>query len=460
MKINNSPWIDQLRKDRPLKKLSKDESTDVAIIGGGIAGISTAFFILKHTTKKIILIEKSKLAYGATGHNAGQVVSYFEKPFHVMAEEFGVQLAGEAQKSIELSWEFLEEMYTEAGLTLNFSRFTGYDGFSTFEQVEESLKNNLARREAGLLIHQIDIAKESEFSTEMLSKYDGLYTLKEKKEILLCLETEDASFIAMLSEPKGVMNSALFTEEVSEYLLKIYPERFTIYEHTLISKVVLKEDHVLLAGPANAVITAEKVILCTNGFENIEILNQGGLAIDTRFHHNVNGVVARMTGYLEKKNKSPTAISYYVDAPEGFADMDQAYFYLTRRPFEHESDEKHNLICVGGPQHAIADREEYLFEFDYPEVVQKEVDDFVKTVYDPEPNTKIDYKFTWHGLMGYTPNGVRLIGEEPLNPVLLYNLGCNGVGILPSIYGGSRIARIIAGEKLAPSIFDPKSVSK
>ena len=58
--------------------------------------------------------------------------------------------------------------------------------------------------------------------------------------------------------------------------------------------------------------------------------------------------------------------------------------------------------------------------------------------------------------MGYTPNGVRLVGVEPKNRVLLYNLGCNGVGILPSIFGGDRISHILAGEKLSPSIFDPK----
>lgn len=456
MKINNSPWIDQLNKDRPVKKLTTDIQTDIAIVGGGIAGLSNAFFILKYTDKKIVLIEKSRLAYGATGHNAGQVVSYFERPFHIMVQEFGAVLAGEAQRSIELSWELLEEMYTEAGLTLNLSRFVGYDGFSTFEQVEEALKNNVARKEAGLSLHQIDIANDAVFLTEISALYSGLYALKDKKEILSCLETEDVRYIAMLSQQKGVMNSALFTEEISEYLLKTYPERFVVYEQTLISKVVLKENHALLAAP-DAVVTAEKVILCTNGFENIEILNQSGLAIDTKFHHLVNGVVARMSGYLEKKNKSPIAISYYTGEQSAFANMEQAYYYLTRRPFEHESDTKHNLICIGGPQHSIADREEYLFEFDYPEVVQKEIDDFVKTVYDPIPNKKIDYKFTWHGLMGYTPNGVRLIGEEPLNPVLLYNLGCNGVGILPSIYGGKRISQIIAGEKLPPSIFDPKN---
>ena len=63
--------------------------------------------------------------------------------------------------------------------------------------------------------------------------------------------------------------------------------------------------------------------------------------------------------------------------------------------------------------------------------------------------------FAWHGLMGYTRTGVRCIGTEPRNPALLYNLGCNGVGILPSIHGAKRIAQILAGKKLPASIFDP-----
>jgi glycine/D-amino acid oxidase-like deaminating enzyme len=456
MKINNSPWIEQLDKDRPVKKLTSDIKTDVVIVGGGIAGISTAFFTLKYTDKSVVIIEKSRLAFGATGHNAGQIVSYFEKPFYKMVDEFGMEKAGEAQKAIEFAWELLDEMYTEAGLTMNLSRFTGYDGFCNLEQIEEALKNNVARQKAGLSIHPIDIAEEIFSTLGILSEYEGMYTLKSQKDILSYLETEDSHFIAMLSQQKGVANSALFTEELSLYLLKTYPERFNMYEHTMVSKVVLKNDHALL-DTDYAVVTAGRVVLCTNGFENFEILNHGGLAINTKFHHQVNGVVARMSGYLEKKNKSPIAISYYVNDTKGFEDMDEAYFYLTRRPFEHEKDDKHNLICVGGPQHSIPDREEYLYEFDYPEAVPKEVDDFVKTVYSSDPNKKIDYKFTWHGLLGYTPNRVRLIGFEPLNPVLLYNLGCNGVGLLPSMYGGKRISRILAGEKLPSSVFDPQS---
>jgi glycine/D-amino acid oxidase-like deaminating enzyme len=51
---------------------------------------------------------------------------------------------------------------------------------------------------------------------------------------------------------------------------------------------------------------------------------------------------------------------------------------------------------------------------------------------------------------------VRVIGAHPRHRSLLYNLGCNGVGFLPSIHGGRQVARILAGERLPPSIFDPR----
>jgi len=84
------------------------------------------------------------------------------------------------------------------------------------------------------------------------------------------------------------------------------------------------------------------------------------------------------------------------------------------------------------------------------------INNFMKETYNIDHNKKIEYKFSWHGLMGYTSNRIRLIGTEPQNKILLYNLGCNGVGILPSVFGGRHISRIIAGEQLSQSIFDPK----
>ena len=45
----------------------------------------------------------------------------------------------------------------------------------------------------------------------------------------------------------------------------------------------------------------------------------------------------------------------------------------------------------------------------------------------------------------------RVIGAHPRYPVLPYNLGCNGVGFLPSIHGGRQVSRLLSGEQLPAS---------
>jgi glycine/D-amino acid oxidase-like deaminating enzyme len=455
MKINKSPWVYQLDSARQISKIKEDLKTEIVIVGAGIAGIATAFFLLKNTDKKIVVIEKSRIARGATGHNAGQIVSYFERPFHEIVDEFGLKMSIEGQVSIENAWELFDEMYTEAGLSIPFSRFTGYDGLSTHDQVLEHLKNNILRVKGGLAPHELQISDKAPFVHDLPSEYKGMYEIIPSKRIYEMLETDKREFVAVSFLSSGVTNSALFTEHVAKYLQNKHASRFSLFEETPMSKVILHNDKALL-DCGNHTITADRVVLCTNGFENIEIINKAGLEVDKKFHHLVNGVVGRMSGYLERMNKPPGAICYYIDPGAGFSNMTDPYFYLTRRGYEYEKGTEHSLVCLGGPQHDIPDREEYLYEFDYPDEVQLEIDKFAREIYSADPHKKIEYQFTWHGLMGYTPNRIRLIGEEPKNKTLLYNLGCNGVGILPSIYGGKRISQIISGEKMKPSIFDPR----
>ena len=108
---NNSPWLAELERTRPVEILQKNESADIAIIGGGIAGVMTLYYILKKTTSTIVLIEGDKVAHGATGHNAGQVVSYFERPLFDIVNEFGIEQSLNAVRSVESGWSLLDEMY-------------------------------------------------------------------------------------------------------------------------------------------------------------------------------------------------------------------------------------------------------------------------------------------------------------------------------------------------------------
>lgn len=449
MRKNLSPWLHQLDATRAPKYLTHDVATNVAIIGAGIAGIATAYFTLKYTTKHVTLLERFKLAHGATGHNAGQIVSYFERGFASMVEEFGVERARAGQKAIDDAWELLDEMYSDASLDIPFSRFMGHAGLTSMEQILWHLKNNHARRLAGLHFAIIRIA-DVVGSEAIPADYTGLYTMQPHEDVLRTLETDAKEYIAVVSTQKGCINSALFCQEVLLFLLKKYPNRFGFYEHAPVHKILLREDHAILDVEKH-VITADHIALCTNGFENVHIVTENGLDVDAKYHHLVSGKVGYMSGYLETMNKLPIAISYYNDPVPG---MDNSYFYLTRRPYEYEKGTHHNLISIGGPDMDIEEHAAYSFDDSFPDEMAGDIDAFVRHTYHLDPNRKIDYIFTWHGLMGYTRNGIRLIGPEPTQPALLYNLGCNGIGILPSLYGGKKLSRHLAGEIVEPSVFD------
>ncbi len=457
MRPNNSPWIKQLNRIRPIDRVTSSLMTDIAIVGGGIAGVTTAYFILKYTDKKVILIEGGKVAHGATGHNAGQMTSYFERQISNIAEEFGNELVKEAQADVDSGWNLLEEIYEDGKLTTPYYQFTGYAGLTDLDDILVHLKNNLILKDIPRLGEPLMIAEEAEVAKHIPKEYEGFYSFVPQKDILALLETNDTQYIAAISARKGVMNSALFTEELAGYLIAKHPQRFVLREESFVKEVVLNKDDACLK-INEFVINARNVVLCTNGFEKFNITNNEGKDIDTEFHHLVNGTVGYMVGYLDERDKSPIAISYLLSNKNQSGKFDsEPYFYLTRRPFENEENIKHNLISVGGPDAPLEDTTTYSKDDHvYSEEAFSTLDSFLHSTVKDVPPYDLHYTYHWHGLMGYTPNGVRLIGSEPLNPVLLYNLGCNGVGILPSIYGGRRISRIIAGEKLTPSIFDPK----
>lgn len=471
MDTNHSPWLHQLKVTRPVDRVSSDLDTDVVVVGAGIAGVMTAYFVLKHTNKSVMLIEGSRVAHGATGHNAGQIVSDFEKGFAELVREFGMDKAADAERSVRSAWILLEEIYQEAALRTPLSSFMGYDGFCSIEHLLEEIRSSALRREAGLQTYLIYIAEEVADDDRFLKEHRDLYEIVPRTDIASLLETDDESYIGATSTKKGCINSAMLSEEIVGYLLVKYLGRFALYEHSPVSLVDLGKDRAVLdiavirdhKGSKDVYkLSASRVILCTNGFERIKIRNSAGDDIDAKFHHMVNGDVSYMSAYLEDLKEPPTALAYH-DRDEEF-DVNKLsdpltappYFYMTRRPYEIEKNETHNLICIGGPEKQIPETQDYDRQAAFSQEMGDKIDHFMKKTLKKEKKRDLEYKFQWHGIMCFTPTGMRVVGSEPKNPVLMYNLGCNGVGIMASIYGSSKIAKMISGETFPPSVFDPK----
>lgn len=452
---NTSPWTEQVADHPRHAKLTTNTATDIVIVGGGIAGITNAYYLLHNTDYTVTLLEAGLLAHGATGHNAGQVVQYFERPFSDIAKEYGLTQALEAQSAIFKGWDLLEELAETVKDSVLFETFYGYAAVASHQQLLEHLENKYLRDTHGAQFDGILVDREWLETYPIPPHYLPLIESVDKDFLQNKLETTEYFPIALVSK-KGCVNSALFSHELARKLLVDFPERFTVFEHSPVTEVRILQEHASCIAN-DYTVTARHVILCTNGYENFQIIDFTQPNADTtnkQFHKNVEGLVGYMCGYLSSEYRAPTAISYF-PANSTQEVGTESYFYYTRRSWHDKQGHLGNLMCLGGPELLYSDSNDYTPETHDPKESFNLLTDFIKTYHPHEAH--LEPKYQWHGLMGFTATRLRYIGEDPTTKRLWYNLGCNGVGILSSVYGSWKLGQIFAGVTFPPSVFDPVS---
>ena len=448
---NASPWVAQLEPDGPARALSANLTTDVVVVGAGIAGVATSFFTLRATDLRVVLVERDRVARGATGHNAGQLTTYFERPLHDIASEFGSQLALEAQADLDGAHDLLDLMAAEVGSTVRVERFVGHMGMFTLDHVRVHLLNNLLRRDGGLSTETVVVSEEAEFLADIPHEFDGLYDVVPQARVRELLDTEGDSYRAVLSDRKGCANGAALTQQVLAHLEATHPDRFRYVDRTPVERVAVGAGRAV-AHAAGHTISARQAVLCTNGFADHVVEDLAGTEVHLAQAQQVSGLVGYMAAFVEDESRPPAAVSYLRSARIGIGDV--PYVYVTRRTYERGS-ETMTLTCMGGPDTEL-DGRTYDPTRPVPGEVLDAMDDEILAFAQPARPHGRPFDFQWHGLMGYSDGLVRVVGRHPVHPELLYNLGCNGVGFLPSVFGGERISRILAGERLPASIFDPR----
>jgi glycine/D-amino acid oxidase-like deaminating enzyme len=448
--MNHSPWIEELDNKLNFPKLQQNIITQKLIIGGGIAGVCTAYFLLKYSNYKVMMIEAGRIGHGASGHNAGQVVQYFEKPFSQITKDYCVEKAIDAQKSVFFGWELLESILKEIDSNIMFETFVGYSGVMSLRQLINHLENKFIRDANGIEYDKIYIDRNWDQKHLIPSKFLGL--IQEVDTEFISNKIDSSSYFPiLLSSKKGCINSALLCQKLIKHIQFKYANRIAIFEQSPVNQIKFFPDKEPEVSVGQNQIVANDIILCTNGFENLTIidLNQDNThQTNHDFHKHIEGLIGYMVGY-KSPYKPPTAISYFV--PELTDSVGtESYYYLSRRSIElHKS----SLICVGVPELYVSNTNHYIVESHNPKKAYLQIRQFLKKYrINTLPKT---FDYHWHGLMGFTKSGLRYIGKHPHTPHLWYNLGCNGVGILTSIYGGWKSAQMLNGTDFRESVFDP-----
>lgn len=431
-----SPWLQFKRAYWP--SLSGDADSDVAIVGGGISGVVTLYYLLTETTKNVILLEKEKIAGQATGNNAGLACIHIERPIQDLVEEFGLEKTRQSFLEVDQSWELMVSIL---------------DTIDAQELLQPLPSISLAMTSVEVLLGHIEREKYNRAFGRTKWHYYVVDDLQvplddtveihyiSKSELLQKLDIVDDNFIAVAvpqdTLPIGRLNSAKFCHRILDYLTTHYPERFCVYEETPIHCIQQQHSAITLIHP-NGQVTARDVILCTNGYKNFEIRTQAGAKLQ-RLHNALTPREGYMAAFTDTKS-APYAQAFFDD--RGIY-ADSPYFYLSHT---------HELTVLGGP------------EFDQPdglhtqELIAKRAatsqaiyHTFLKNTYNIKDQP---FSHFWYGIMGYTANGVRWVGQEPELQQLWYNLGCNGIGITTSIGAAKRVVALLQGKTLPPAIFD------
>lgn len=88
---NRSIWKENV-KNKSLSSLNKNIECDILIIGGGMAGLSTAYF-LSDSDKEIVLIDKDKCAEGASSKNTGKLTFMQELIYQKLEKNYSEEIA-------------------------------------------------------------------------------------------------------------------------------------------------------------------------------------------------------------------------------------------------------------------------------------------------------------------------------------------------------------------------------
>ncbi len=145
MKIQNkTTWQDH----KPLPafpKLNRDIATDVVIIGGGLAGIMSAYMLAK-AGKKVVILEAERVLSGATIYTTAFLTQVYDTDITDSIEMYGAKKTKQIVESHGKAIDAIESIIKAEKIECEFRRCSNYsycneeDDFESLKEEYEAMK--------------------------------------------------------------------------------------------------------------------------------------------------------------------------------------------------------------------------------------------------------------------------------------------------------------------------------
>ncbi|MDQ6422411.1 FAD-dependent oxidoreductase [Paenibacillus sp. LHD-117] len=141
-----SLWMQAIEGLPSYSKLQHDIEADVAIVGGGISGITTAYK-LTQAGVKVALLEAGKLLHGTTGHTTAKITAQHHLIYDELIKQEGKEKAALYFKANQDARKFMESLIEQQAIECGLQAQDAYV-FTNSDEYVQKLQNEMSAYES------------------------------------------------------------------------------------------------------------------------------------------------------------------------------------------------------------------------------------------------------------------------------------------------------------------------
>ncbi len=382
-----SLWMDQGH----LKE--NTQTFDIVVIGGGIAGMSAAYWLAKtEPSMKIAVVEKHRFGDGATGRNAGFITCGSVEHFNRLVENFGKEKALEIWRFSEDNLRFLkEEIIQGQEKGLLFEHLGSFSLASTDKEFEE-------------LKESADLMAKLKIDVEVL----------EQKAIEERLGAE--AFVGGIKYVNDASVHPLKLLHAIKTKIEQGPGQVSFFENHEVYDIADNGDDKLVKTRGGH-FSCPMVVMATNGYSPQIYSYFKDKIFPTRGQILATEAVPR---FMEGPCYANFVLDYFRQLPTG-------------------------ELVIGGFRQLQKDVE-VGYSDEITDVIQEALEEFIRKHIPAVRQAKITHR--WSGIMGFSADGQPIVGALPTDSQVAFLGGFTAHGLGLAFHAGKVLSESLMGQAL------------
>jgi len=145
---NKSYWLESIKKEK-FNDWNGDLQCEAVVIGGGIAGVTTAYR-LQRKGIKTVLIDKGEIGGNTTGHTTAKITSQHNLIYDYLIENFGKEQAKQYIQGNQKAINFIDKVVKENNIDCDLEEKTAYIYTDKSAMLEDFNKEAKAYKDLGI----------------------------------------------------------------------------------------------------------------------------------------------------------------------------------------------------------------------------------------------------------------------------------------------------------------------